>query len=1298
MIRKIVQVCIVITCFTLSAWWVVDYTSKSIEKDYVPASLKASFAYQAAKWMNDMRAYPANHIPSDWKEKALQQIESEKSRLRKASSAGTQLSWQSVGPTNYGGRVRSIVIDPQHPETMYVGSVSGGIWKTTNGGTKWNPTADAADNMCIGTMVMDPTNPNIIYAGTGEGYFNIDALRGAGVLKTTNGGTSWTMLKNFASPNSRYSYSFINKLVIRPDNPNILYAAMIGGIWKTTNAGANWVKLNTPTSSYFCMDLVASPSNPDLMYATFGLFMPDNDGIYKTTDGGDTWTKLTNGLPDISRGYTRISLALAPSDPNVVYASIADSFYYTMGIYKSTDKGASWSLTAASQPYDNASYVHNTHLGGQGFYNNVIAVHPQNAGIIYAGGINIFKSTNSGAAWLRLIDANGLNNFHVDQHAVVFHPNNPQKMYFGNDGGVYRSTDGGTTFTSLNTGLSVTQFYSGAVHPTNNIFYGGSQDNGTLMASNPPLWSQILGGDGGPVFVDYQNPSNVYMSYVYMTIYKSTSGGPSAFRSMNNIPTAPGAQWVGDRCSFIAPMAMDPTNPLTLYAGSYRLYKTVDGAQNWTTFSSDLTGSGASFTQTDGATITAISVAKSSSSVIYVGTSGWTGVRSRIMVTSNSGGTWIMANDSPLPNREVTSFAIDPYNSSKAYATFSGYNTSTSGTPGHVFLTTNRNSSWTNVSGNLPDVPVNTIVIDPQQLNHLIVGTDLGIFESTNGGTTWTQQNEGLANVAVFDLDLRSDGYLLAATHGRGMFISSSDLNSGLALSYPSQNSSNISPNITLRWKHSDSASTYRLNVGTDPTFETGVILSDTSLTDTAKFISGLSQNQTYYWQVSIRKSSGAIAASPVWNFKTVGAYPSTYSVSGSVSFPNYSEQSTYLPSDYRLVGIPGNSNFKVDSMLSGAHQTQWQVFWDNGGSADYLKEFDGGSDFKFSAGRGFWMLNKGRWSVNSNVPTVPLTSEVAEIPLHAGWNIITNPFNYSVSWQTVRNANSITEQAWGFAGSFTSSVTLEPFQGYYFFNSTNLTTLKIPFGNTAAKSSFVNNFTWSVGISLTSNGMTDESALLGVSPLAQTGLDQFDSRKPRSVGELPSITFERSEWDNTYSHFAMDVKPIFSDLQSWKFNAHAKKGSKTAMTFTSVASVPGNLDVYLIDVERGVVHNVRTNSTYKYTPTTDDHEFEIVIGRSELLDDRIKKVTPKTFFLSDNYPNPFNPATTFEYRLPVASFVYFTIYNTVGQQIATLVSGEQEQGVYTISWNATDFPSGVYLARIQAGTFISVKKILLMK
>ncbi|MBI4547120.1 MAG: T9SS type A sorting domain-containing protein [Ignavibacteriae bacterium] len=755
----------IVLCLTAFAAAIIYTTSQKeslhVRQDSFEGKLNQTFAYQAMKWYNDQRAYPTGRIPVSWRHKALEHVK----RNNLTQSSSSTLSWQSVGPTNISGRVRSIAVDPAHPDTMYCGSVSGGIWKTTDGGLSWLPKTDDASNLVIGTMVIDPTNSNIIYAGTGEGYFNFDALRGVGVLKSTDGGGTWTVLNNFLTPDVQFSYYYINKLVIRPDDPNVLYAAMIGGIWKTINGGTIWTKLIVNSTTKFCMDLVADPTNPNIMYAAYGLF--SSDGIYKTTDGGTSWSKLTNGFPSPSTKYGRISLAIAASNPSIIYACLTDSNFYTHSIQKSTDGGSSW--TAAATPFDSEPLVNNTHLGGQGWYNNVIAVDPSNPDIVYTGGINLFKSTNGGTSWTRISNGYGSPYVHVDQHAITFQGSN---TVFGNDGGVFKTTDGGTTFQSLNNDLATTQFYSGAVHPSAEIYYGGTQDNGTLRFL--ATWQIVFSGDGGATAVDFTLPTTVYTEYVFLSIQKSINSGTTWARMMNGIPTTGSnpADGTSDRCSFIAPYVMDPSNSQTLAAGTFKVYRTTNGGLLWSAISTDLTGDGDGSGQvgSPGSVISALAIAKTSSATMYAGTSGSGTSPSKVWVTTNTGSVWQDLTAIPLPNRHVTSIAIHPDFSNRAYVTYSGYGT------GHVFYTSDRGGSWNDVSGNLPDIPVNTIVIDPANTNHIVIGTDLGVFETTNGGTNWTQQNNGLANVSVADLDLRGDGILFAATHGRGMFKTTAPL------------------------------------------------------------------------------------------------------------------------------------------------------------------------------------------------------------------------------------------------------------------------------------------------------------------------------------------------------------------------------------------------------------------------------------------------------------------------------------------------------------------------------------------
>ncbi len=633
----------------------------------------------------------------------------------------------------------------------------------------------------IGSIVIDPTNTETVYAGTGEGYFNVDALRGSGVLKSTDGGASWNLLTGFVGSTGPYYYYYINRLILRPDNPQTLFAATIGGIYRSTNGGSQWIKLNITTSSTFCMDLVADPTNYDILYAAFGLFA--SDGIYKSTNGGANWVKISGtstGFPATTTKFGRISLAISPSSHNTLYACLADSNYYTHSIQKTTDGGAHW--TAVSMPYDNSSMVGATHLGGQGWYNNVIAVDPTDSNIVYTGGINLFKTTNGGGAWSRLSDGYngpGYPYVHVDQHAIAFSPRDHRLVYFGNDGGMFKSTNGGASDSSLNHGLAITQFYSGEMDPNSSIYYGGTQDNGTLKTSAPPAWQTILGGDGGPVHVDYNTSSTIYGSYIYLLTYRSTNGGTSWSTVMTGIPVA--AQgYTSDRCAFIGPSVMDPNDPKVLLAGTYRLYRTTNRGDLWSCISltagtnGDITGDGdgSGAVGSGGSVVSAIRVAPSASGTIYVGTTGSGTIESRILVTTNTGSTWTNITVAPLPDRVVKDFAIDPADQNHAFAVFSGYGFNTPTKPGHIYETTDRGASWTNITGDFPDVPVNAIIVDPDHISHLVIGTDLGAFVTVDGGAQWYPAGSGMPNVSVAQLFLRSaDGSLLAATHGRGMFI-----------------------------------------------------------------------------------------------------------------------------------------------------------------------------------------------------------------------------------------------------------------------------------------------------------------------------------------------------------------------------------------------------------------------------------------------------------------------------------------------------------------------------------------------
>ncbi|MFN0158459.1 MAG: T9SS type A sorting domain-containing protein [Bacteroidota bacterium] len=772
MVQRTVLVLCSALLFSFGMYWTVE---RNILSDHhtpnpkfkrkidrmVNGNPNAGYPGEAMQWWFGQRAIPTGEIPVGWRERALEHIQ--QNNLPDVNENSSALSWTAVGPNNIAGRTRSIAIDPGNASIMYCGSVSGGIFKTTNAGTSWFPTNDLADNLAIGDIVIDPTNSNILYAGTGEGFFNSDAIRGAGVLKSTNGGTTWTLQTSFSGGGFPYQ---INDLYIRSDAPATVYAASNTGLFRTTNGGTSWTYLHGGLTSLRATQIVRHPTDPLTFYVCYGNF--STDGIYKTTNGGTNFAKLTGGgLP--ASGYTRVSMAIAPSNGSTLYAVFNATNNTTRGIFRSTNAGTSWDSLA--KPMDPLSGA--THLAGQGWYNNVIAVDPANASIVYVGGINLYKTTNDGTSWTMISNwysGAGYPYVHADQHVLLF---SGSTLWIGNDGGVFRTTNGGTSYTEMVSGLATIQYYSGAIHPTSDIFYGGTQDNGTLKAaSGGPGWTVAFGGDGGHTWVDFTTPATVWTEYVYLNIQKSVNSGSSWTKTMNGIPTSGGGSFDGtsDRCLFIAPFTMDPSNSQRIAAGTYRVFLTTNSGTLWSAISTDLTGDGAGGVGASGSTISAIAIAPSNPAVIYVGTSGAVAT-SRIQVTTNSGTNWTNVTTGTLPNRYTTRVVIDPNNVDRAWALYSGFGT------GHVFLTTNRGTSWTNASGNLPDIPVNAGAVNPANQNNVIVGTDLGIFETTNGGTSWSQQNSGLANVAIADLDLRnSDKILFAATHGRGMFKTTSPL------------------------------------------------------------------------------------------------------------------------------------------------------------------------------------------------------------------------------------------------------------------------------------------------------------------------------------------------------------------------------------------------------------------------------------------------------------------------------------------------------------------------------------------
>ena len=640
-------------------------------------------------------------------------------------------TWTWLGPGNIGGRVRSILVHPTLTNIFWCGGVDGGVWKSTNSGASWFPLNDFMPNLAVSCLAMDPQKPDVIYAGTGEGMYNLDAVPGAGIFRTSDGGNTWAQVSTF---------QYVNRIAIDPNNDQVILAATRTGVFRTSDGGATW-SLRTATEM---LDIAFHPTNSSLAICSGW-----NGKAFYSNDGGQTWTAAT-GLPAPS-GFVkgRVEAAYSASNPSTVCASMDNN---SGEIYVSMDGGHTYALRNTG----------NSFLGSQGWYGNALWCDPTTTNVLVVGGIDLWRSTDGGATLTHISQWQSAptSSAHADHHAIVASPAfdgvNVRTVYFGNDGGVYRANDIYTAsltsgWHALNNNLGITQFYGGAGNSNTSVTIGGCQDNGTeryTTGGGPNGWSSMFGGDGGYCAADQGNSSYFYGEYVYLQIHRSSNGGSSSSYIYTGITDAGS----GSTANFIAPFILDPNNANTMLAGGMSLWRSTNvkaGTPSWTAIKPSVSSA-----------INAIAVAPGNSSVIWVGHNS-----GAVYYTTNgtaASPTWF-ARNSGLPARTCQRIAINPTNSSKVYATFGGFNS------GNVWRSTNSGVNWVNITANLPSAPVNSIVIAPSDPNTLYVGTEVGIFGSSNDGGTWSTGNDGPASVNVDELFWLGNK-LVAVTHGRGMY------------------------------------------------------------------------------------------------------------------------------------------------------------------------------------------------------------------------------------------------------------------------------------------------------------------------------------------------------------------------------------------------------------------------------------------------------------------------------------------------------------------------------------------------
>lgn len=702
---------------------------------------------------------------------------------QRTTNAVSGISWTERGPNNIGGRTRALIFDLNDAvngyKKVWAGGVGGGLWycnDITAATPTWNKINDFLDNIAITSIVQNPLNTQEMYVGTGEGWTNLDAIRGLGIYKTSDGGATWTRLTSTAN------FSYVNKLMI--DKNGALYAAVrkyygtdAEGIQKSTDGGATWTEVLGSAifgSSARGADLECA-ANGDI-YATLGI--QDNGGIYLSdyttnaanTGNAGTWVNITpNASGSISTPanyWYRIELASAPSNSTILYALFQgynNNNCTSIQQYNKTTN--TWSVKTVPNTNNQGTLTNFTN--SQAWYDLIAAVDPNNANTLYIAGLDALRSTDGGSSWTQmtvwsLAGVSGFSssqNVHADQHAIIYAPGNSSRALWGTDGGVFYTSNADVaaskpTYTGKNNGYNVTQYYSCALHPTNtNYFLAGAQDNGTHKFTSTGInsVSTASGGDGMLCHIDQDNPSVQITAYVYNNYYISTDGG-STFnpRSFNS------------NGGFVNPTDYDKASK-KLYggntAGSYfRWEDPSTGGSTTTSVSVSAFGT---------ATITHVLASPLTANRIYFGLSNGSVVRVDGANSGNSKTGVVIKSGTG----SVSCVTIDPGNEDHIIVTYSNYGVS------HVFETINgtqASPTWTNISGDLPDMPVRWALFDPRSSSAVLLATELGVWSTDNlsgSATDWQPTNTGLANVRVDMLKYRSsDRTIAAATHGRGLF------------------------------------------------------------------------------------------------------------------------------------------------------------------------------------------------------------------------------------------------------------------------------------------------------------------------------------------------------------------------------------------------------------------------------------------------------------------------------------------------------------------------------------------------
>ena len=1255
----------VLALFTLSSLWYFSDSpniiskTKKVRKYAKQRMLKDAFDLEFEKMVDPALGY----IPRERLKKAREIEQNRSNRRTLQKSAIASATWTERGPSNIGGRTRTLVWDPTTPNKVWGGSVTGGLWYNndiTNPTSTWTAVDDFWSDIAVTCMAYDPNNTQIMYVGTGEGYYT-GSSRGQGIWKTTDGGTTWTQLQ------SSNAFDFVLDIVVRDEaGTSVVYAAVDGryyrgswghytnnGLQRSTDGGLTWTQVlphslrkdgSGNTHPFTPADIELAADNR-IWIGTQSNPWGHGGGTIIWSDNGTTWNvdSTSYGEPTIS-GVSRVELACAPSNANVVYGLIEANQVLERVIY-SSNKGTSW--TDKTEPSDGDFGIPSTDMTrGQAWYDLIIQVDPNDPTIAICGGVDLFRTTDAASSWTQIsiwTSYQPLYSYpvvHADQHQIQYRPGSSSEVVFGNDGGIFYTADGNTntpTFANMNNDYNATQFYACAINPTagSNEFLAGAQDNGSqrFTSAGYGSTSEATGGDGAFTHIDQDEPSYQYTSYVYNSFYMSSDGG-SSFTNVEPAVTDSGAY-------FINPTDFDDVGNKFYASNGIGHYLRWDDPHTTTgTFVN------VAMPILAGDQVSAVTVSPFTSNRVFFGSNNGKIIRAD-NANTNSPSTTILNNGAGMPTAWLNNIAIDPTTESHMLALFSNFGVSS------VWETTDGGTTWSDCEGDLPDMPVRWAIFNPDNTSEVLIATELGVWSTdklSGTSTNWVPANTGQANVRTDMLKTRSsDNLVIAATYGRGLYSSDVFSTASAGFSTPS----------TVAY------------IGQSLSFVDGSVKATS-------------------WSWNFGDGNTSTQQYPTHSYTTAGTYTVALTINGGASTDTQTNLIHVLPN----LGTPftpaQGGDFESNSSYFGSQFTNGLTdVWELGAPGNALTTVSSGSNvwktrltadvdlgdytsvlyspsFNFSA--------TGSYSVHFQKS---MEASGANAPFGAYMEYSTDS---GVNWTRLGTDNDVNGTNWYDRGP-SSAVSHSVTPGGYAWsgNYTNQAT-SYDCSFLAGNSSVAFRFVFMMARGYTS-GYNQDGFMI----------DDFEIQGQINDVSLP-VELNGFNVAQSLNDNGIDLNwKTESELQNayWKIERRENNAA-----FEQIARVDGQGTKSSATDYRYADHDVTFGNRYTYRLTDVSYDGQQK-SHAEVSFDLI---APQKFDLGQNYPNPFNPMTVIRYQLAKAGKTQLTVFDTNGRKIKSLVSANQKAGVYKVNFDGRDLASGVYFYILKTPTFSKSRRMLLIK